>query len=72
MICPFCARFPLFLFGLGLLSTRCSDDTLPPVDVYWVWLQIGLVSQEPLLFSGSVLDNIMYGKADANMTEVSG
>jgi len=40
--------------------------------VYWVWLQIGLVSQEPLLFSGSVLDNIMYGKADATMTEVNG
>ncbi len=35
------------------------------------WLQIGLVSQEPLLFSGSVLDNIMYGKPDATVAEVS-
>jgi hypothetical protein len=33
-------------------------------------LQIGLVSQEPLLFSGSVLSNIMYGKPDATMAEV--
>jgi ABC-type multidrug transport system fused ATPase/permease subunit len=35
-------------------------------------LQIGLVSQEPLLFSGSVLDNIMYGKPDSTMAEVNG
>lgn len=32
--------------------------------------QIGLVSQEPLLFSGSILDNIMYGKPDATTAEV--
>jgi ABC-type multidrug transport system fused ATPase/permease subunit len=28
------------------------------------------VSQEPLLFSGSVMDNIMYGKPDATVAEV--
>lgn len=40
--------------------------------LYGVWcvVQIGLVSQEPLLFSGSVLSNIMYGKPDATMAEV--
>ncbi len=32
--------------------------------------QIGLVSQEPLLFSCSVLDNIRYGRPDASMEEV--
>jgi ABC-type multidrug transport system fused ATPase/permease subunit len=37
---------------------------LPPL------LQIGLVSQEPLLFSGSVMDNIMYGRPDATLAEV--
>ena len=31
---------------------------------------IGLVSQEPTLFTGSVLENIRYGKADATQAEV--
>ena len=35
-----------------------------------VCLQIGLVSQEPLLFAGSILDNIRYGRPDATQTEV--
>lgn len=32
--------------------------------------QIALVSQEPLLFSGTVADNIRYGRPDASMEEV--
>jgi ABC-type bacteriocin/lantibiotic exporter with double-glycine peptidase domain len=32
--------------------------------------QIGLVSQEPLLFSGSILDNIKYGRPNATQQEV--
>lgn len=33
-------------------------------------VQIGLVSQEPLLFSCSILDNIRFGRPDASMEEV--
>ncbi|BAM79212.1 ATP-binding cassette, sub-family B, member 1 [Cyanidioschyzon merolae strain 10D] len=32
--------------------------------------QIGLVSQEPVLFSGTIRDNILYGKRDATDEEV--
>lgn len=32
--------------------------------------QIGLVSQEPLLFSTSIIDNIRFGKPDATVEEV--
>jgi ATP-binding cassette subfamily B protein len=32
--------------------------------------QIGIVSQEPFLFSGTVADNIAYGKPDASETEI--
>ena len=32
--------------------------------------QIGLVPQEPILFSGSVLDNILYGRPGATFDEV--
>lgn len=31
---------------------------------------VGMVLQNPILFSGSVLDNIRYGKPDATMAEV--
>ncbi|ADQ44956.1 ABC transporter related protein [Caldicellulosiruptor kronotskyensis 2002] len=31
---------------------------------------IGIVQQEPFLFSGSILDNILYGKPDAKLEEV--
>ncbi|KAM0006548.1 putative ABC-type xenobiotic transporter [Helianthus debilis subsp. tardiflorus] len=32
--------------------------------------KIGLVSQEPVLFTSSIKDNIMYGKDDASMDEI--
>jgi subfamily B ATP-binding cassette protein MsbA len=32
--------------------------------------QIGIVSQEPLLFSGTIADNIRYGRLDATQVEV--
>jgi ABC-type multidrug transport system fused ATPase/permease subunit len=32
--------------------------------------QIGLVAQEPFLFSGTVADNIGYGRPDANFAEI--
>ena len=32
--------------------------------------QIGLVPQEPILFSGSVLENILYGRPDASFEDV--
>eukprot|EP00899_Mesostigma_viride_P014318 jgi/Mesvir1/22888/Mv19411-RA.1 len=37
----------------------------------WLRQQIGLVSQEPVLFSGSIRSNIMYGKEDASEEEVN-
>ncbi|XP_057857951.2 ABC transporter B family member 19-like [Cryptomeria japonica] len=36
----------------------------------WLRQQIGLVSQEPVLFSTSIKENILYGKEDANEEEV--
>lgn len=32
--------------------------------------KIGVVSQEPVLFSGSILENIAYSKPDATMSEI--
>ncbi|KAM0028062.1 putative ABC-type xenobiotic transporter [Helianthus debilis subsp. tardiflorus] len=36
----------------------------------WIRQKIGLVSQEPVLFTSSIKDNIMYGKDDASMGEI--
>eukprot|EP01133_Synstelium_polycarpum_P008407 gene8407-9888_t len=48
--------------------------TLDGVDIKdlnltWLRSNIGLVGQEPFLFSGSILDNIRYGKPDATLEE---
>ncbi|KAG6478375.1 hypothetical protein ZIOFF_061817 [Zingiber officinale] len=39
-------------------------------NLHWLRRQIGLVQQEPLLFSSSIRDNIFYGSEGASETEV--
>lgn len=51
------------------LCPKLRTSPLPPCPVYSV-NKIGIVSQEPLLFSTSILDNIRFGKPDAPMEEV--
>ncbi|WP_414654185.1 ABC transporter ATP-binding protein [Hyalangium sp.] len=43
---------------------------LKELDPEWLRQQIGVVAQEPLLFSSSIADNIRYGKAGASVAEV--
>ncbi|HVG63158.1 MAG TPA: ABC transporter transmembrane domain-containing protein [Hyalangium sp.] len=43
---------------------------LKELDPEWLRQQIGVVAQEPLLFSSSIADNIRYGKAGASQEEV--
>ncbi|RKH60355.1 ABC transporter ATP-binding protein [Corallococcus llansteffanensis] len=40
------------------------------LDPRWLRRQVGTVSQEPLLFSGTVADNIRYARPDASLEEV--
>ncbi len=40
------------------------------LNVNWLRRQIGVVSQEPFLFSGSIADNIRYGRADVTEEEI--
>jgi ABC-type multidrug transport system fused ATPase/permease subunit len=40
------------------------------LNVAWLRAQIGVVSQEPVLFTGSIEENIRFGKADATDDEV--
>jgi ATP-binding cassette subfamily B protein len=43
---------------------------LRDLDPSWLRRQIGIVSQEPILFSSSIADNIRYAKPDATDAEV--
>jgi ATP-binding cassette subfamily B protein len=48
-----------------------DGKNLTELDPEWLRQQIGVVAQEPLLFSSSIADNIRYGKAGANQEEVA-
>lgn len=43
---------------------------LKELDPKWYHRHVGIVSQEPILFSGTIKENIMYGKEDATEEEV--
>ena len=54
-----------------LSGAVCLDGVdLRVLNVRWLREQLGLVSQEPVLFSGSVGMNIAYGKENATQAEV--
>jgi ATP-binding cassette subfamily B (MDR/TAP) protein 1 len=42
---------------------------LPSLNIHWLRSQIGLVGQEPVLFSGTLMENIKYGRPDATDEE---
>ena len=43
---------------------------LPALDTDWLREQVGVVSQEPILFAASIIDNIRYGRPGASEEEV--
>ncbi|KAK3258715.1 hypothetical protein CYMTET_32253 [Cymbomonas tetramitiformis] len=62
---------------LSLHAALCAqgkvllDGTdLQELNVSWLRAKIGLVGQEPVLFDGTVAENIRYGKTDASMEDV--
>lgn len=40
------------------------------LNLTWLRQQLSLVSQEPTLFTGTIADNIRYGKPDASDEEI--
>ena len=49
---------------------RIDGHPLRKLSLAYLREQVGLVSQEPFLFNGTVEENILYGKLDANCAEV--
>tara|TARA_A100000164_G_C21700361_1_gene673242 strand:- start:147 stop:845 length:699 start_codon:yes stop_codon:yes gene_type:complete len=64
-----------FMLILGFYKPQSGRILLDDVDISTIDLSvlresIGLVSQEPVIFSASALDNIRYGNLDATNAEV--
>jgi ABC-type multidrug transport system fused ATPase/permease subunit len=51
-------------------SIKIDGVDIREYDIQSLRAQIGLVSQDVFLFSGTVLDNIKYGKPDATLEEI--
>jgi ATP-binding cassette subfamily B (MDR/TAP) protein 1 len=51
-------------------SVTLDGVDLRKLNVRWLRQQIGLVSQEPVLFSGTIAENIAYGKPGATRADV--
>ncbi len=51
-------------------SITLDGHDLKELDPGWLRRQIGIVSQEPMLFSSSIADNIRYGRATATEDEL--
>jgi len=47
-----------------------DGEKLSSINLRWLRSQIGIVSQEPVLFYGSIEDNIRFGKPDATDDEI--
>ncbi|CAK7356101.1 unnamed protein product [Dovyalis caffra] len=60
-------RFYEPLSGQILLDGNDIKD----FDLKWLRQQIGLVGQEPALFATSIKENILYGKGDATLAEIT-
>ncbi|KAJ0829582.1 putative ABC-type xenobiotic transporter [Helianthus annuus] len=51
-------------------EVRIDNINLKEFQLKWIREKIGLVSQEPVLFTSSIKDNILYGKDGASMDEI--
>ena len=56
--------------GAGAGDVLLDGVPLPEYDLRWLRRQIGLVSQEPVLFATTIERNILYGRPDASAQEV--
>lgn len=48
-----------------------DGNNIKDLDLKWLRQQIGLVNQEPVLFATTIRENILYGKDDATLDEIT-
>ncbi|EOY30662.1 ABC transporter-like [Theobroma cacao] len=57
-------------YDVEMGSVKVDGIDIRELDVQWYRRQMALVSQEPVIYSGSIRDNIVFGKLDASENEV--
>ena len=58
------------LYSPNFGKVKIDDYDIDKVELYSLRRQIGIVPQEPILFSGTVMDNISLTQADASNDEI--
>ncbi|KAI9263107.1 P-loop containing nucleoside triphosphate hydrolase protein [Phascolomyces articulosus] len=51
-------------------SIYIDDENLKDINLHWWRENVGVVSQEPVLFAGTIHDNIAYAKENATIDEI--
>lgn len=51
-------------------SVKVDGVDIRELDIQWYRRHTALVSQEPVIYAGSIRDNILFGKLDASEHEV--
>lgn len=51
-------------------TVKVDGVDIRELDLGWYRMHMALVSQEPVIYSGSIRDNILFGKLDASENEV--
>lgn len=57
-------------YDAGAGEVRIDGHPVRTLSLAYLREQVGLVSQEPFLFNGTVIENILYGKLDADREKV--
>lgn len=65
-----CIQLILRFFDPQKGSITLDGYRLQDLNVKWLRSQIGIVSQEPVLFAASIKDNIRYGRPDVTQEEI--
>lgn len=52
------------------LKIFLDDTDLKDVNVHWLRSNIGIVSQEPILFGVSIAENIRYGQPECSQQDI--
>jgi ABC-type bacteriocin/lantibiotic exporter with double-glycine peptidase domain len=61
----------MFIFYFMLFFVcQCLPFAVSELNVHWLRSNIGYVGQEPVLFSGTIKENITKGNPNATMEEV--
>ena len=61
----------IILYILPITQVKVDDVDIKELNLSWLRSQIGVVSQDPILFAATIEENIRFGKPDATFEEIT-